>query len=326
MKDEKGGSDAEDSSFILPPSSFPMAFDHTSYRHLYPFESHTLDRGGLRYHYLDEGDGQPVVMVHGNPTWSFYFRELVKGLRDSYRCVVPDHIGCGLSDKPGDDRYAYVLERRVDDLEALLDHLGLDRGVTLVMHDWGGMIGMACALRRPERIARFVMLNTAAFLMPTGKSLPWRLWALHGRNPLASLLARGFNLFAWGATLMATAKGLPRAVRAGLIAPYDSWANRIATLRFVQDIPLRPGDRSYALAKWVDDNLLLFKEVPMLICWGERDFVFDSHFLNEWRRRFPKAEVHSFADAGHYVLEDAREEIVALVRGFLARHSIGACH
>lgn len=301
-----------------------MAGAEPAWRALYPFESHFLDRGGLRYHYLDEGEGEPVVMVHGNPTWSFYFRELVMGLRGSHRCVVPDHIGCGLSDKPGDDRYAYVLERRVDDLEALLDHLGLDRGVTFVLHDWGGMIGMACALRRPERVARLVVMNTAAFLMPMGKSLPWRLWALHGRNPLASLLVQGLNLFSWGATFMATAKGLPREVRQGLTAPYDSWGNRIATLRFVQDIPLRPGDGSYDLAKWVDGNLHLLKVLPTLICWGERDFVFDSHFLNEWRRRFPAAEVHTFADAGHYVLEDAGEEIVPLVRGFLGQSEIGS--
>ena len=135
-----------------------------------------LDRDGLRLHYLDEGAGEPVVMVHGNPTWSFYYRNLVEALRGSYRVVVPDHIGCGLSDKPDDSRYDYTLASRVDDLERLLDHLGLDRGLTLVVHDWGGMIGMAYAARHPERIARLVVLNTAAFHKPPGKSFPWPLW------------------------------------------------------------------------------------------------------------------------------------------------------
>ncbi len=294
-------------------------FDLGSIRHLYPFQGRSFDRDGLRYHYLDEGSGDPVVMVHGNPTWSFYFRALVNALRGSHRCIVPDHIGCGLSDKPGDDRYDYRLESRVKDLEALLDHLELDHGITLVLHDWGGMIGMACALRRPERIARIVVLNTAAFLLPRSKNLPWRLWALHGRNPLTSLLARGFNLFSLGAAFMASAKGLPRDVRKGLTGPYDSWANRIATLRFVQDIPLRPGDRSYDLAKSVDDGLHRLADRPMLICWGMRDFVFDVHFLNEWRRRFPDAEVHTFADAGHYVLEDKPKEIALCVVDFVAK-------
>jgi olefin beta-lactone synthetase len=292
-----------------------------SWRRLYPFASHFLNLGTLRYHYLDEGTGEPVVMVHGNPTWSFYFRNLVLALRGEYRCIVPDHVGCGLSDKPGDDAYDYRLQRRVDDLERLLDHLGLDRGVTLVLHDWGGMIGMACALRKPERIARLVILNTAAFQLPVSKQFPWRLRLIRSGGPLAALAVRGLNLFAHSATTMATAKGLSPDIRDGLIAPYDSWAHRIATLRFVQDIPLRPGDESYNLVGSVDKNLHRFADRPTLICWGMKDFVFDAHFLAEWRRRLPNAEVHEFPDAGHYVLEDAADRIVPLVRDFLSARS-----
>jgi haloalkane dehalogenase len=290
-----------------------------AWRALYPFESHWLDRRGLRMHYLDEGAGPPVVMVHGNPTWSFYYRELIKALRGEYRCIVPDHIGCGLSDKPGDDRYAYTLASRVEDLEALLDHLKIESGATFIVHDWGGMIGLAAALRRPERVARLVILNTAAFLLPPGKKFPWRLRILHGRNRWTELAVRGLNLFSWPATWMATAKGLPRVVKAGLMAPYDSWANRIAVLRFVQDIPTRERHQGYALSKWVDDNLHKLSDRPMLICWGRRDFVFDDTFLAEWRRRFPEAEVHAFDDAGHYVLEDAAERVISLVSAFLER-------
>ncbi|MFQ5423778.1 MAG: alpha/beta fold hydrolase [Phycisphaerae bacterium] len=293
-----------------------MAIETASWGSLYPFKSHYLDRRGVRLHYIDEGRGAPVVMVHGNPTWSFYYRKLVAALRNDHRCIVPDHIGCGLSDKPGDDEYEYVLERRVDDLEALLDHLDLTRNVTFILHDWGGMIGMACALRRPERVARFVILNTAAFLLPAGRPLPWRLRLLR-RGPLGPLLVRGFNAFARGAASMAAARRLPPDVRAAYLAPYNSWRNRIATLRFVQDIPLRAGDRSYEQVKWVDDNLHRLAGVPMLICWGERDFVFDRHFLDEWRRRFPDAEVQTFPDAGHYVLEDAADRIVPAVREFM---------
>src|SRR5262245_29952549 len=136
---------------------------------LYPFAGHFFDAGGVRLHYLDEGRGPPVVMLHGNPTWSFYYRTLVLRLRDRYRCVVPDHVGCGLSDKPDESRYPYTLERRVQDLTALLDHLRFDRDVTLVLHDWGGMIGSAWATRFPERVKRLVVLNTAAFPLPAGK-------------------------------------------------------------------------------------------------------------------------------------------------------------
>ncbi len=288
---------------------------------MYPFDSHWLDLDGLGMHYVDEGAGQPIVMVHGNPTWSFYFRELIREFRTTHRVVVPDHIGCGLSDKPGDAEYEYTLCRRVEDLETLLGRLELNENVTLVGHDWGGMIVAACALRRLERVKRLVFFNTAGFLLPPGQRLPWQLWLIRNLPPVAALLVRGFNGFAIGATHLATAKGLPREVRKAYRAPYDSWKNRIATLRFVQDIPLRPDDRGYELAKWVDDRLEQLRERPVFIGWGERDFVFDPRFLAEWRRRLPDAEVHSFPDAGHYVLEDAAAELIPKVRRFVGAGS-----
>jgi cis-3-alkyl-4-acyloxetan-2-one decarboxylase len=281
-----------------------------------------LDRNGLRYHYLDEGSGEPVVMVHGNPTWSFYYRGLVEGLRSSYRTIVPDHIGCGLSDKPDDSRYDYTLESRVADLEALVDHLGLDGGLTLVVHDWGGAIGLAYATRHPERIARLLILNTAAFHLPAAKSFPWPLWACRN-TPMSAWLVRGLNAFCRGtARIGCTRKPLTRDVRDAYCAPYDSWQNRIAVHRFVQDIPLRPGDRAYDLVTRTQDGLARLSGVPTWIGWGMKDFVFDHHFLAEWVRRFPGAEVHRFARAGHYVLEDEGDEIVPLVRAFLAAHPV----
>src|SRR3954452_2796843 len=150
-------------------------------------------RDGLRLHYLDEGEGEPVVMVHGNPTWSFYFRDLVEAMNGSYRTIVPDHIGCGRSDKPDDSRYEYTLKSRVDDLEALLDHLEVDRGITLVLHDWGGMIGMAYAARHPERISRLVILNTGASPLPATKPFPWALRVCRDTR-LGAGLVRGLNV------------------------------------------------------------------------------------------------------------------------------------
>ena len=295
---------------------------------LYPFASHYLGLSPdhspfstqqLRLHYLDEGRGEPVVMLHGNPTWSFYFRNLVLALQDSYRCIVPDHIGCGRSDKPDDSRYDYTLKSRADDLEALLDHLRVRENVTLVLHDWGGMIGMAYATRHPERIKRLVLFNTAAFPLPASKRFPPALTLC--RVPLlGAVLVRGLNAFCRAAAYVGCKRRpMPPDVRAGYLAPYDSWANRIAVHRFVQDIPLRPGDRAYDLLREVEAGLNRFQNVPTLICWGGQDFVFDRHFLAEWERRLPRAEVRRFADAGHYVLEDCRDEIVPLVRDFLRR-------
>jgi len=284
---------------------------------LYPFESRYLNRGGLRYHYLDEGSGEPVVMLHGNPTWSFYYRNLVLALRDRYRVIVPDHIGCGLSDKPGDAQYDYTLGSRVQDLEALLDCLGVNRPMDLIMHDWGGMIGMAYAVRHPERIRRFVVLNTAAFHLPAGKQFPRALTL--ARSRLGGYLVRRFNAFCLAASYLCCRENpMPRRIRRAYCLPYDSWRNRVAVLRFVQDIPLRPGDKAYDLVAKVQENLEQFVDRPMLICWGMKDFVFDRDFLKEWVRRFPKAEVHRFERAGHYVLEDVGDQIAPLVRDFLS--------
>jgi len=279
--------------------------------------------GGVRYHYLDEGEGEPVVMVHGNPSWSFYYRKLAEALAPDHRVIVPDHIGCGRSDKPGDDRYAYTLETRVGDLEALLiDHLKLDAGLTLVVHDWGGAVGLAFAARHPEMVARLVILNTAAFHLPASRHFP-RALRMCRNMPLSAWLVRGLNAFCRGtAAIGCKHHAMPDDVRAGYLAPYDSWANRIAIHRFVQDIPLRPGDRSYDLITFTQDRLNLFAETPTLIAWGMRDFVFDRHFLAEWVRHLPKAEVHRFPDAGHYILEDEAAEVIPLVRSFLAAHPV----
>ncbi|MCK6474073.1 MAG: alpha/beta fold hydrolase [Planctomycetes bacterium] len=283
---------------------------------LYPYQGKYLDRGGLRYHYLDEGSGAPVVMIHGNPTWSLYYRSLVEGLRGTHRCIVPDHMGCGFSDKPGDDGYAYTLAKRIDDLEALLEHLGLRENITLVVHDWGGLVGMGYAARHPERIARIAALNTMAFHIPPNKPLPWSLWLV--RTPLGVLLVRGLNMFVRvTGRIGAKRRPLSPALRAAFAAPYDSWAHRIGVQRFVEDIPVKHGDASYDEFTKIEAALPKFAKTPILICWGEQDFVFDLRILEEWKKRCSHAQVLSFPDGGHLILEDAAPEILERLRAFL---------
>jgi haloalkane dehalogenase len=285
----------------------------------YPFHGNYLDLDGLAYHYLDEGSGPSVVMLHGNPSWSFYYRNLVRELSGRYRCIVPDHIGCGLSDKPGDDRYDYTLARRVDDLERLLEQLGIGENITLVLHDWGGMIGMAYAVRHPQAIRRLVVMNTAAFHLPQGKRFPLALRICRDTR-LGALLVRGFNAFSLAASFVGCKRNpLSPELRRLYRLPYGSWRDRIATLRFVQDIPLKPGDRGFDLVSSVEQGLEQFRHLPLLLVWGERDFVFDRHFLAEWQRRFPGAELHSYPDAGHYILEDMTDEVAPFIAGFLQR-------
>jgi cis-3-alkyl-4-acyloxetan-2-one decarboxylase len=290
----------------------------------YPFTPKTFDRGdGIQLNYLDEGDAdaEPVLMIHGNPSWSYYWRHLVLGLRDSYRCVVPDHIGMGLSDKPDDSRYEYTLQSRVDDLDKLVASLGLKGRITLAVHDWGGMIGFAWALKNPERIARLVILNTSSFPLPKTKKLPWQI-AL-GRMPLlGAVLIRGFNFFARGAADLGVMTPIDRASRKALLSPYDSWTSRRAVHRFVQDIPLKPGDKAWALVAAAERQLPNYRQLPVFIGWGLQDFVFDQDFLAHFVKELPNATQKIYGDAGHYVLEDKYADLVPAIRQFLDRHPI----
>jgi haloalkane dehalogenase len=283
-----------------------------AFRELYPFQSNFLDLDGLKYHYLDEGEGYPLVMLHGNPTWSFYYRDLIIGLRDEYRIVVPDHMGCGLSDKP--QKYDYCLSQHIDNLEILLNNLQL-KDITLVIHDWGGPIGMGWAVRHPELVKRFVIFNTAAFLMP---QIHFLLKIC--RIPLLGDAAiRGLNAFAGMAVILACKnkeKMTPK-VKAGYLAPYNSYANRIANLRFVQDIPINHNHPTYSQIETIEKGLDKFKSHPMLIIWGGGDFVFTGDFLNRWQEFFPKAQIKEFPEAGHYVVEDAGDDILPLMKDFL---------
>ena len=284
---------------------------------LYPFEGRYFDHGGLWQHYLDEGEGEPVVMVHGNPKWSFYCRSLGLDLRRDHRCIVPDHIGCGLSDVPGEGRYDYRLRSRIDDLERLLAEVVPTEPINLVVHDWGGMIGMGWAVRHPDRIKRLVILNTAAFHLPEHMAVPSPV-AVVRDTALAGLFVRGMNAFARGAAhTCTTRRPMPARVRDAYCAPYDSWDHRLATLRFVQDIPLSPSDPSYDTVSDVEEGLARLAGKPALLCWGGKDFVFDNRVLAEWRQRLPNAEVEELADCGHYVLEDAPREVAARTRRFL---------
>lgn len=286
----------------------------------YPFVPKRLDvGGGVELSYLDEGpaDAPAILFVHGNPTWSFYWRHLVKRFRGAYRCVAVDHVGCGLSDKP-QAGYEYTLARRVADLTTVVDRLGLT-DVTLAMHDWGGAIGMGYATAHPKNVRGLMIFNTAAFRSP---AIPWRIAAC--RLPIVGAWAvRGLNAFVGAAVhlRMATrSKTLfaDPAVRYGYLAPYDSWENRIGVSRFVDDIPMRPGHPSYATLAAIDERLSLFEKTPSLIVWGADDWCFHDRFYREWLKRLKNVQAHMVAGAGHWVIEDARETVIEMMSAFLA--------
>ena len=290
----------------------------------YPFTPLSFEvRPGIRMAYLDEGpqDAPVILMLHGNPSWSFLWRRWILGLRDQYRCIAPDHVGMGNSDKPDDTHYTYTLDSRIDDVEALLAHLGITGPLTLAVHDWGGGIGFGWAMRYPAQVARLLITNTGAFPLPKAKRLPRSLWL--GRDTwLGAFLIRGLNAFARGTAHIGSVRRLPADVFRGFIAPYNSWANRRSVLRFVQDIPLGKGDRAWDTIERMGAFLPSLADRPALIFWGLKDFVFDRHFLQGFRDALPNAQVHAYQDAAHYVLEDKAEVSLPLVRQFLAANPV----
>lgn len=295
----------------IDPQAAPWASE-------YPFSSHWLDVGKsgdpLWLHYLDEGPrhAPAVVMLHGNPTWSFYWRKLVLALRGSYRCIVPDHLGCGLSDRP--QGWPYRLAGHVDNLHRLLTHLNIQR-YSMVLHDWGGAIGMGVATARPAEVEKLIVTNTAAF---RSADIPPSIASC--RIPVFGKLAvLGLNGFALAATIRAVEKKLHPLARAGLLAPYSNPHDRLATLRFVEDIPLKPTHPSWERLTLIEENLPVLADKPMLLIWGDADFCFTPKFRATWQRHFPLAEVHPFAGVGHYLMEDAPERVLPLVEGFLGR-------
>ena len=288
-----------------------------SFKDLYPFTSLYFDLNPYKLHYLDEGEGEVLLFLHGNPTWSFYYRSLIQNFQGRYRCVAPDHIGCGFSDKPQD--YSYTLTTHIDNLEKLVGFLGL-KNITLMVHDWGGAIGMGLAVRKPELIKRLVLFNTASFL---SMDIPLRIGLC--RMPLlGTILIRYLNLFVRGVLRfgLKRRKRLTQNVRAGYLAPYDTFENRIAILKFVQDIPMEQAVPSYSVIQYIERNLKQFDGYPILIIWGSEDFCFNVKFLNKWREIFPRAEVREVCNAGHLVVEDASDEIIPWIEGFLRKNNI----
>ena len=283
-------------------------------RRLYPFEPKSFPCGQVRLSYVDEGPraDEAVLLLHGNPTWSFYYRHLIRTLvAAGRRCVAPDHIGMGLSDKP--QEYPYCLGAHIENLAGLVASLGLRR-VHLVVHDWGGAIGFGWAARQPDKVGRIVILNTAAFPSP---QIPLRISLC--RSPvLGEWLVRGCNGFAGPATWMAMQRRrLTQDEKRGYLFPYDTWTNRIGVARFVADIPMRPEHPGMATLEAVAQALAQFRDRQILIAWGGADFCFNDHFFSRWQKIYPQATTCHLPDAGHYVLEDAGEEIIPKIAAFL---------
>lgn len=283
----------------------------------YPFSSNYFYINGHNLHYIDEGEGEKtIILVHGNPTWSFYYRNVIKYLRKHYRVIALDNMGCGLSDKP--QEYTYILEKHIQNLQLLIQHLNLKK-FSMMLHDWGGAIGIGYAVNNIQKIDKLVLLNTAAF---RSKHIPLRI-SLCKTPILGEFIVRALNGFAYPATFMALEKKMGSDIKQLYIKPYDSWKNRVAVYNFVKDIPLNSSHRSYSLLQSIEEKLATIhtEKIPVMVLWGGKDFCFTKHFYDRWREFLPEAKYVFFENYGHYVIEEDFSQIAPYLDDFLVLNS-----
>jgi haloalkane dehalogenase len=296
----------------------------------WPYPPRWLELDGASIHYVDEGDraGQPVIMVHQSPAWSYIYRDFIGPLASrGYRAIAYDQMGFGRSSKPEDTR-EYSLARHTKQLGLLVDALGLDR-VTLVVHDWGGPTSLGWALRNPQRLARLVLFNTYTGSLPPDLAAArvhdfGQLFALHFlRTPLiGELFTKGAHLFVRLALLNAGVvhrERLGPAQRAAYLSPHRTWGSRTPILAHLRLIAFDKDCEAAQLGRFVEQNLGAIADKPVLICWAMRDQGFGPRTLASWRSFFPRAEVHQFEDAGFCIQEDAHERVVPILLDFLGR-------
>jgi haloalkane dehalogenase len=224
------------------------------------------------------------------------------------RVIVPDHLGCGLSSK--NEGYEYKLSNHILNVSNLLKELQVTK-YSIIVHDWGGAIGMGVVISNPIQIQKIIAMNTAAF---TSKEIPFRINIL--RNPIGEFVIRSFNGFAYPATFMAVTKKMNPVVKKGFLLPYGNFKNRIATAKFVLDIPLSKQHTSFQKLKEIEDNLKNIK-APVLLLWGEKDFCFNMNFYHRWLDYFPKAKTKTYQNAGHYLIEDEFDDVIVQIKNFL---------
>ena len=261
-------------------------------------------------HYIDEGKGPVIVCLHGNPTWGFLFRNLIASLRQNFRVIVPDHLGCGLSDKPSD--VFFRAADRIAHLEELLDQLNVDR-FSLVMHDWGGPIGTGLAVRRPICVERLIYFNTT---LAETSLLPWII-KLAASPLIGRLLTQQTMSFVKLLTSFGVSYVLPKETREGYQRPYRTQTSRQAILGFVRDIPFSRSHPTAVLMNDVVARLPSLLEKPVKILWGMKDPCFHPEIFHHFTARFPQADLVQIPEASHLLLDDAAVEIVAAVNDFL---------
>ncbi len=277
----------------------------------YPFESHWFERNGTFLHYVDEGQDLPVMMLHGNPTWSFLYRKVIKQLNGSVRSIAPDLPGFGYSDHPPD--YDYEPHQHADWIDSLTDHLSLDRFI-LVMQDWGGPIGMSIAVNRPDRVAGLVICNTWCWPQ---NNLETRIFSSLAGGPIGKYLILKRNFFA--RRLMPLGMTNPDSKTSEVLKaytdPFPTPESRMGTYVF----PKALKTSSHWLSS-IESKLHLLADKPLEMVMGERDPALGKvEVVERWHRYFPGAPAERVPDAGHFLQEDRPDRLVVGIKRVVER-------
>ena len=282
------------------------------------FAPHYHHVNGFEMHFVDEGRGEPIVLIHGDPTWGYLYRTFIPILSQHRRCIVPDHMGMGKSGTPRDP-YPYRLRHHVANLEALLLHLDLHE-MTLVLHDWGGPVGLGFATRHPDRIKRLVLMNTWAFAPWPGGPLPRLLELIRSERGEKFVLEKNGYLEPALVGTTHRPENLTKTVLDAYRAPFPTPESRLALLCWSRDIPVHETDPSYLEMKRIEEALVRFIGTPILLVWGMRDPVLPESVLRTWQRTYPQATAAEIEDASHFLQEDAPQRIMLCIAEFLEAH------
>ncbi len=295
-----------------------MTMKDETFEGTFPFAPHYHQVNGFAMHYVDEGEGEPVVLVHGGPTWGYLYRSFIPPLSLQQRCIIPDHMGMGKSGGSA-SLYPYRLRHHIANLESLVLHLDLHR-ITLIVHDWGGPVGLGVAIRHPERIKRLVLTNTWAFAPWPGGPFPRVIELI--RSPRGEKFVLEKNGYLEPALLGMTAhpEKLTPTVLGAYRAPFPTPESRQALLCWSRDIPITASDPSYGDMKQVEEGLAHFRQTPTLFLWGMKDPVLGVEVLRRWQHLFPHATTHEVVDASHFVQEDAPEDRLGWIQAFVEAH------
>jgi pimeloyl-ACP methyl ester carboxylesterase len=270
----------------------------------------------VRLHYVEQGRGEPVLLLHGNPTWSYLYRNFIPPVAEAgFRAVAVDHMGFGRSDRPPGHR-RYHLRAHVDNLLAFIRGLDL-RDVTLVMQDWGGPIGLGAAVEEPDRIAHLVIMNTWVAVLPEGTRIPFHQPFLQAG--LGEILALGANLFMEAMFAGMRPDSATPLVAEAYRAPFPDYYSRVPILAFARDIPIGENHPTSRYMREIGEKAASLHR-PTLLVWGMEDRTFPPLILEGWRTLYPDAEVLELPQARHYVQEDEPEGIASRIVEFLQKN------